>query len=101
MVRTLSVAAANRKSSKKAPKKTEPGPTVILSGLEVHRTTPTSNVLLPPSSAARRDDFTSLLIGYDETTVADLVGRISRTLANYACSDHFTELDIILSERLG
>ena len=58
-------------------------------------------MLLPPSSAARRDDFTPLLIGYDETTVADLVRRISRTLANYAGPDHFAELDNILSERLG
>ena len=99
MVRTLSVAAPNRKISKKAPKKTGPGSTVILSGRGVHRTPPTS-VLLPPSTAARRDDFTPLLIDYDETTVADLVGRISQTLANYAGPDHFTELDIIVSERL-
>ena len=73
---------------------------MFLSELEVRCTTPTADVP-PPSSAARHHDDTPLLVGYDETTVADHVGRISRTLANYAGSDHLAELDIVLSQRVG
>ena len=40
-------------------------------------------------------------MGYDETTVADLVGRIRRTLANYAGPVNLAELDTVLSQRVG
>ena len=73
---------------------------MFLSGLEVRCTTPTVDV--PPlSSAARHDDDTPLLVGYDQTTVADHVGRISRTLANYAGPDHLAELNIVLSQHVS
>ena len=98
MVRTLSVAAVDRQRPKKVPRNVEKEPTETRP--EVHHATPTGDVLSRPT-AARQDDFTRLLVAYHEATVADLVGRISRTLAYYTGSDHLAELDMVMAKRLG
>ena len=47
------------------------------------------------STAASRDDSAPPSVGFERATVVDLVGRISRVVANYAGQDRLAELNAV------
>ena len=97
MVRSAIVSAAtagkplSKKATKKSRSKTE---SCCTATAFVELTTPTT------PTAASRSDSAPLLVRFERATVVDLVGRISRVVANCAGPDRLADLDAVLRSLL-